>query len=107
MTSSLGISEKKIFDNNIFISDLENDCQILINYYTTGSNSQAQAIPYTLCFWEVLFEKVDDSKFLFSGDNRKELIIEILKFIIYFLTAMLLYFLINVANKASETCLNI
>ncbi|GAA0872316.1 hypothetical protein GCM10009117_14630 [Gangjinia marincola] len=61
------------FDSNQFILDLENTCEVTLQIKGSGNygnNVESKLV----CLWEVLFESIDDGTFLFSGDNRKELI---------------------------------
>lgn len=60
------------FDNNKFIESLKTDCTLQLQVKNRDSYEYK-----TICFWDILFEKVNDGTFVFRGDNRKKLIREL------------------------------
>lgn len=64
------------FDSDAFIDRLITDCNTSINIKGKDGTTVEQI---TTCFWELLFESVDNSKLFASGDNRKELMLALLK----------------------------
>lgn len=73
------------FSSDNFVNLLETDCSTQLRTYQGYHNGMGyQTSPpvtysVTTCLWDVLFSKINDGAFLFSGDNRKELMKSFLK----------------------------
>ncbi|WP_254152707.1 fibronectin type III domain-containing protein [Chryseosolibacter indicus] len=65
------------FDSDNFVTQLESDCFEITVY--TGDEVSPDSYKKTICLWEMLFTKINDGSFLFSGDNRKDLMLAFLK----------------------------
>lgn len=62
------------FNSDVFIDYLTNTIIPLytVSQYGTVTN-------FNTPLWQVLFDKIDDSKFLYSGDNRNAIMLQLLK----------------------------